>query len=125
MNYEYHYKDSTPTKTLKKIKGILSDLNIEVQEIWFPKSSINTYSLRLQFKNAPLYGVNGKGITKDLALASAYGELIERLENSAIGELSNLANEEFSYKYFYDEKDLSVEDLLNENSSFVKYLIKK
>ena len=44
---EMRYKETTPDKTVKRIKGILKKHKIEVEENWKKKSSVNTYSLRL------------------------------------------------------------------------------
>ena len=51
------------------------------------KSSIGTYALRLKIENTDI-GVNGKGINKIYAQASAYAELIERLQNDLLGDLN-------------------------------------
>ena len=75
-------KDDIPTNTIKKIKKIISDLNIELEEEFFVENDDNApVSVRLSFKENPIVGVNGKGTNKENALASAYAEFIERLQN--------------------------------------------
>ena len=79
----YRYKDRAPLDTVASVKRILEKARISVSETWFDSNIDNTYSLRITIANTD-YGTNGKGATKELALASAYGELIERLGNGII-----------------------------------------
>lgn len=73
------FKDDEPLNTIKRIKEIFCDLNCTIQEEW--ESGVEgVYSVHLKIKGT-LLSSNGKGITKELALASGYGELIERLQN--------------------------------------------
>ena len=80
---QMRYKETSPQKTVKRIKEILKNNNVEVEENWTKKSSVNTYSLRLCIKGTNL-GQNGKGMTKDFALASAYAEFLERYQNGML-----------------------------------------
>ena len=64
-----HYKDLEPEQTVQKIKSIFNDLNVEVDENWF-ESSDNLYSLQLNVSNTALCS-NGKGVSEELARASA------------------------------------------------------
>ena len=59
------------------------DKVLEVEENWKKKSSVNTYSLRLCIKGTNI-GQNGKGMTKEFALASAYAEFLERYQNGIL-----------------------------------------
>lgn len=81
------YKSVSPVDTISKIKLILSLLGIEVQSKIVTNCNLN-YSCRLQICNEGLnkfnIGSNGKGMSKDYALASAYAELLERLQNKAL-----------------------------------------
>ena len=81
-----HYKEKQPEETVGQIQKILKNLEINVTEKWQKKSSIGTYALRLKIENMDI-GVNGKGINKIYAQASAYAELIERLQNDLLGDL--------------------------------------
>lgn len=72
-------KDRTPEETVRKCKSILDDLGITVKEKWF-KSADCFFSVCLCI-NGSNVGVNGKGSSSGYALASGYGELLERLQN--------------------------------------------
>ena len=73
------YKDSSPTKTVERIKQILHSHKIETTENWNESKVEYCYSLRVSV-NGTNFATNGKGLTKEFALASAYGELMERLQ---------------------------------------------
>lgn len=73
------YKDESPLKTVEKIKKILSSYGIQTTENWGESGVEYCHSLRVNVVNTKL-GVNGKGLTKEFALASAYGELMERMQ---------------------------------------------
>lgn len=81
------YKSVSPADTISKIKLILSLLGIEVQSKIITNDNLN-YSCRLQICSYGLdkfnIGSNGKGMSEDYALASAYAELLERLQNKAL-----------------------------------------
>ena len=76
-----------PEETIRRIRGILSDCDLFVVETTFPAQN-GTYSCRLELGDPPLFGwgfgVNGKGMSPRYALASAYGELMERLSSGAL-----------------------------------------
>ncbi len=67
------FKEAKPQDTVAKIKGILDSLGIEVYETWYDSGLENCYSLTVSAKGG-IPTSNGKGITKDFARASAYGE---------------------------------------------------
>ncbi len=81
QKYRLRGKDCDPETTIFYIRSILSKLNIfPIESLW--KNEIkNYYSVRLVLNNTNI-GVNGKGIDASFALASAYGELMERLQNN-------------------------------------------
>ncbi len=73
------FKDAKPQKTIEHIKQILYDHGIETEETWFESGVPYCYSLRVTVCGTT-FGANGKGLTREFALASAYGELMERLQ---------------------------------------------
>lgn len=73
------YKDARPMDTVNRIKSILADNGIETTVIWSESNVPNCYSLRVNIEGT-LVGTNGKGVTKEFALASGYGEFMERLQ---------------------------------------------
>lgn len=73
------FKDNEPKKTVENICNILSSLGISVKEVWHDSGVNNCYSLTVH-ADSGIPSSNGKGVTKDFARASAYGEFIERLQ---------------------------------------------
>lgn len=74
------FKDAPPSETVSKIKKILDSVGIRVRELWNESGIANCWSMNVMIDNAfPLFA-NGKGITRELAQASAYAELVERLQ---------------------------------------------
>jgi ribosomal protein S12 methylthiotransferase accessory factor len=79
--YDKH-KDASPIETIGRIRKILSDIGILTIEVDWKNSHDQYYSVRV-ITSFFGYGVgtNGKGITTEYALASAYSEFMERLQN--------------------------------------------
>ncbi len=73
------YKDNSPAKTVAKIKSILTQHGLKPQEHWFDSGVPYCYSNKINIPGTTFRSI-GKGLSKELALASAYGELIERLQ---------------------------------------------
>ncbi len=115
----YKYKDETPNKTVDRIKQILNKFNIKTLEIWNNQGH-DLYSVRISIVGmANIIRSGGKGGTADFALASGYGELIERLENQILYPLPyyyEFDNDLFRCEGFCfspDEKKELVSDLDN------------
>lgn len=123
---ETHYKDRTPEMTISNIKEILEDLGIETEEHWVKENEIGTFSLRVVIKGTD-NGTNGKGVTREYALASAYAEFVERLQNGML-TFSNKFMEDSFYKSEYfraaDEKMLTARELIEQEGPFLKYYFK-
>ena len=119
-----HYKEITPAETVKRLKKILSDIHIETEEQWQKESSIGTWALRVVLKGTNI-GTNGKGVSKEFSLASAYAELFERYQNDLLGNVSDMGNKT-QYAFFsnYDEKFMSAAELIDENSEYIKHYFK-
>lgn len=122
-----HYKENSPLDTVRKIRDILFSKNILVTEDHWMHSGTSYYSLSLKVHGTPV-SVNGKGVSKELALASAYGEMVERLQNMTVFKLIYDFDDEDYKKYgFYynpDEKVLTLSHLLNE-SFWLKFQLQK
>ena len=73
------FKDATPQDTIDRIKKILADHGIETQVRWNNTQVPFCYSVRVNVAGTT-FGTNGKGVTEEFALASGYGELMERLQ---------------------------------------------
>ena len=83
MTFVKQYKAVSPTETVQRIKRLLSDVGIGVkEEIRSLKNLV--YSARVSITNGRIanlnLGTNGKGLTEEYAVASAYAELMERLQ---------------------------------------------
>ncbi len=75
-------KDDEPENTVKRIKKILDALNIELQEQFYINNDKSApVSVRVVLKDNFCIGTNGKGTCKENAMASAYAEFMERLQN--------------------------------------------
>lgn len=120
---EMRYKETTPDKTVKRIKEILKQHGVEVEENWTKKSSVGTYSLRVCVKGTNI-GQNGKGMTKEFAMASAYAEFLERYQNGVLVFRAEKPSEEFPFVYSADEKKLGVSELAEQNDSFIEQIFK-
>ena len=81
---EWNRKDDTPESTIDRIRSILSLLGIETIQTEENEYRGLWYSNRIEIKHLHGVGTNGKGITKEYALASAYGEFMERLQSGML-----------------------------------------
>ena len=77
-------KDRHPSETIKIVKNILKKNNYQISEKGLKRSLRGSYSIRLELNNGK--GSNGKGTTLELAKASAYAELIERLQSNMLNK---------------------------------------
>ena len=118
------YKEVSPEETVKKLKGILEKIGIEVEEKWSKASSVGTYSLRVCIKGTDI-GQNGKGMTKEFAMASGYAEFIERLQNGVFRFRMEKPTKELPFTNSPDEKILNAEELLNDKNSFFENILKQ
>lgn len=73
------FKDNQPENTINQIKERLTSYGIETEESWHETSVPYCFALSVYIKGTT-FSVNGKGLSKEFALASAYGELMERLQ---------------------------------------------
>lgn len=121
---ERRYKEVTPEETVKKLKNLLDELGIEVEEKWSNESSVGTYSLRVTVKGTDI-GQNGKGMTKEFAMASSYAEFFERFQNGMFRFRMEKPTEKIPFSNSPDEKHLTVEEAMNGNNSFFEYILKE
>jgi ribosomal protein S12 methylthiotransferase accessory factor len=81
------YKSVEPFESIRQMRGILEELDLFTTEMPFP-SSDGFYSHAVFIENDDLadlhIGSFGKGVNTKYSLASAYGEIIERLQNGVI-----------------------------------------
>ncbi len=72
-------KDLPLEQTIATMSGILANLGMKVEVASWRNIVPNVWSLHLRDSQSQLCFTNGKGSTKESALASALGEFIERL----------------------------------------------
>lgn len=120
---ERRYKEIEPKETVKKLKKILNEMGIDVEEKWSKKSSVDTYSLRVCIKGTDL-GQNGKGMTKEFAMASAYAEFFERMQNGILRFRIEKPTKEIPFSLFPDEKKITTEELMKKHNSVLENILK-
>ena len=98
------FKDAAPEETVERIQRILSDNGFSVTEKYTESGleSCHAFRLTLDGSNA---GCNGKGVTRALARASAYAELMERLQSNHIWGFGDI-NTEFGDAKYFDTEEL-------------------
>jgi ribosomal protein S12 methylthiotransferase accessory factor len=75
-------KDLPLEQTIANMSGALADLGIRIEIASWRNIIPNVWSLHIRDAHSPMCFTNGKGSTKESALASALGEYIERLSNN-------------------------------------------
>ncbi|PIT78096.1 OsmC domain/YcaO domain-containing protein [Limnohabitans sp. G3-2] len=75
-------KDLPLEQTIANMSGILADLGIKIEIASWRNIIPNVWSLHIRDAHSPMCFTNGKGSSKESALASALGEYIERLNNN-------------------------------------------
>lgn len=127
------YKTKSPEETISKIKEILNKLKLTTFESNWSNPIDGVYSLRVEtvFEQGS-FGQNGKGLSTQYAMASAYAEFMERLQNlaylgpSAIPDIFYSDFEtKYGYVFFPDEVYLSKDDFLNLPNEYLHDLIGK
>ena len=92
-------KDLPLEQTIANLSSVLANLGIKIEIASWRNLIPNVWSLHIRDAHSPMCFTNGKGSTKESALASALGEYIERLSNNHFyagtywGE--DIANKEF------------------------------
>jgi ribosomal protein S12 methylthiotransferase accessory factor len=115
-------KDAPLEETISRLKNKLLDWGFDVEEASWLNPVPNVWSVHIRDRFCPYLFTNGKGLTKDAALASALGEFFERLNcnyffaDFHLGE--TIANSEFVHypneKWFAFKGDTMPEGLLND-----------
>lgn len=109
------YKAVDAATTINTIRNILYRNGIVVREIHYDNGKIGTYSCSVHVAEEDLsfleLGTNGKGMTFEYSLASAYAEFMERLQNDLL--FKNLF-------VFYPQKDDAFFSANNEIKEFIE-----
>ena len=75
-------KDLPLEQTIANMSGLLANLGIKIEIASWRNLIPHVWSLHIRDAHSPMCFTNGKGATKESALASALGEYIERLSNN-------------------------------------------
>lgn len=118
------FKDSGPTETVEKISNCLKKIGISLNENWCDSGIDNCCSLSLASTDG-FPRTAGKGITKDFARASAYGEYIERLQSGLFFyKFQSLeCDPELDLQSFSPDAKYFTKKELAENGEWMDYLI--
>lgn len=104
MKYSNRLRTVNPNNTIKKCREILNELGVFVSESWLEPIA-GVYSVHLTIEHTGIF-TNGKSTSKAYALASAYGELLERIQNLAYFRFYNCHELYYSNeKYAVDSND--------------------
>lgn len=98
-------KDRDYLSTINRIKKILYENDINIKEITEESSGI--YYTRLTTIYS-FIGSNGKGFSKEQSIASAYGELIERISNNSLIKFLQPLDNESKNKYVYLPDEIKI-----------------
>lgn len=120
------FKDEVPEVTVDKIIKKLKSIGIEIKEKWNDSKIENCCSVRVTAGGA-IPGTNGKGVTKELARASAYGEFMERLQSGLFFyKYQSFENDDTVYlQSFAPDKRYMTKSELLENSEWMEPLVKR
>lgn len=81
--WQIRAKDCSPKDTVAKIEKLLAESGIKTEYMEVPLDVPGCYSSRVSIVtgNSKSFGSNGKGSTAEFCKASAYAELMERIQN--------------------------------------------
>lgn len=122
-NLSTHFKERQPLETVQIIKDFFNKYNLSLKESDINESEAGTWycHITLYQNNIEIISSNGKGVTKEYALASGYAETYERFCNG----MTFLANpyfnrtlisynkEHFGYYLRENEKILTYDEIIN------------
>jgi ribosomal protein S12 methylthiotransferase accessory factor len=128
-------KAVTPRETIIKIKKILHEKGISTLEVDTSRDNNIFYSFMVIIveNKKKVFFANGKGMDKDYALASAYGELLERLQNISFYMSTIYCSEPDvdlktktynAFKYYPDERIVGCNELVDSSYNEVRHLLK-
>lgn len=118
------YKSCPPEETIFKIRNILHSVGIFLTEV--SGSCNGFFHSHVYISNGDLrqfnIGTNGKGRTPAYALASAYSEMMERLQNGYKFYGTRYANQSFLKELAKDKENEEFVKILKEAHADLKYV---
>ncbi|MBQ7886590.1 MAG: YcaO-like family protein [Clostridia bacterium] len=129
MNYD-RKKEADPLDTVEKARRILKELGIDTEETWKKRTvadgaKSHAFSVRLHADTLGM-STNGKGSDRSYALASAYGEFMERLQNMFLLPLDRVSREalcEGGFSLFPDERLLAPNEVCQAKDAFSQGIV--
>ena len=115
MEFYSKFKELRPEETIARVRRLLDGVGITVIEEWIHGLK-DVFSVRISLPGTRV-GANGKGTSALYALASAYGEFVERLQNGRLTRDAWPPSEIFGLGRFRrapDERRRSMEDILRD-----------
>lgn len=122
-NYN-RFKDALPADTVHKIRNIFYGLGLLTVDDWIDSGIDGCHALRVSIAGTGM-GSNGKGTDPVYALASAYAELIERMQNNILylGGLSDEAQTHAGFLIAPDEKYYSYNEIAEMDNAMLNYVL--
>lgn len=107
-------KDAALEDSIQRLRSSIEALGFHIEEARWLNPAPYIWSVHIKDRDCPQVFSNGKGASREAALASAYGEMIERLSTRYLWADFNLAPamEQFGFVHQQDEQWLSIEDTL-------------
>ena len=107
------YKDRAPQDTVFEAQRILNEAGLFTTMRWIENQYSGVYSNRLSLYPTDL-GTNGKGTDRLYATASAYAELMERMQNNLLMFSMPLSDTESRWGFAAqpDERVMDIDELI-------------
>lgn len=115
MEFYSKFKESMPEETIGRVRRLLDGIGAVVIEEWIHGLK-DVFSVRISLPGTTV-GANGKGTSQLYALASAYGEFVERLQNGRLYRDAWPPSEIFGsggFRRAPDETRRSMDDILRD-----------
>jgi len=120
------YKERAPQDTVIEIQRILNEIGLFPVLQWVERSYEGARSCRVTLHPTD-YGTNGKGTDELYATASAYGELMERLENNILTyrDRGDDMLADAGFREFPDETERAIDDIIKDPDPYSAVMLPK
>lgn len=119
------FKEEEPLATINRIRNILFHAGIFTVETWTDSGIRGCYSVRIEIAGTQI-GQNGKGVTREFALASGYAEFMERLQSGYlyVGKTDPELESYQDFLHVPGEKEFTVDEYIREFGHVIKPMLK-
>ena len=132
-----HYKEIDPLQTVKNVQNFFNSNGFSIIQSDHSESEVGTWSVHLKLynkdDNISISSSNGKGMTREYALASGYAELYERFCNGMnfganpfwLHFLIEKNKNKYGYSFRKDEKELTYQEAIAQSKRlklFIEYM---